>query len=71
MSKILAAVANGTPLPKDYGRLGDLDELEQRVSNYIEHNKYNMSELALQIFILEAIKHTDTIIKADKVESEK
>ena len=70
ISKILTAVANGTLLQKGHGRLGDLDKLEQRISNYIEHNKYHMRELALQMFVLENIKQAGTIIKADKVESE-
>lgn len=66
------AVRDGTPLPKGYGRLGDLDELEQRISNYIEYYEHMMDEFTLlqEKFILEGIKDTPTIIEADKEEKE-
>lgn len=62
------AIKNGTPLPKGHGRLGDLDELTQRITNYVEHNEHMMDELTLlqEKFILEGIKNTPTIIEADR-----
>lgn len=62
------AIKNGTTLPKGHGRLGDLDELTQRITNYIEHNEHMMDELTLlqEKFILEGIKETPTIIEADR-----
>lgn len=62
------AVKDGTPLPKGHGRLGDLDELTQRITNYVEHNEHMMDELTLlqEKFILEGIKNTPTIIEADR-----
>ena len=34
-------IANGTPLPKGHGRLGDLDELKQTLENH--HNFFVMA----------------------------
>lgn len=65
-------IANGTPLPEIYGRLGDLDELEQRISNFIEHDAHMLDEYTLirERFILDGIKDTHTIIEANNAESE-
>lgn len=61
-------IANGTPLPEGHGRLGDLDELEQRISNFVEHDSMITDEytVARQRFIVEGIRETPTIIEADK-----
>lgn len=61
------AIANGTLIPSGHGRLGDLDELEQRVSRFVERDAHITDEytVARQRFIIEGIRETDTIIKAD------
>jgi len=56
LSKVLIAVANGVELPKGHGRLGDLDELEKDMKNYIIFNVHDCVEL---------VNCADTIIKAD------
>ena len=70
--EVTEAIINGTPLPEMYGRLGDLDELEQRISNFIEHDAHMLDEYTLirERFILDGIKDTHTIIEANNAESE-
>ena len=65
-------IANGIPLPGMYGRLGDLDELEQRISNFIEHDAHMQDEYTLirERFILDGIKDTRTLVEANNAESE-
>ncbi len=63
------AIANGTPLPKEYGRLGDLDALEEEmigginaglmIDGYEDYSHINDTEDCL-----ECVKYADTIIKA-------
>ena len=57
-----------TILPKGHGRLGDLEELEQRISNYVEHDVKITDDyiVARQRFIVDGIRQTPTIIEADK-----
>lgn len=66
--EVAKAIINGTPLPEIHGRLGDLDELEQRISNFIEHDAHMQDEYTLirERFILDGIRQTQTIIEADK-----
>ena len=68
MSQVCLAILNGTPLPKEHGRLGDLDELEQRIIRYVEHHAHMMDKMVLiqENFIIDGIKQTPTIIEADK-----
>lgn len=70
--EMVSKIANGTPLPKGHGRLGDLDELEQRISNFVERDVNITDEytVARQRFIVDGIRETPTIIEADKAESE-
>ena len=64
-------VANGTPLPKGRGRLGDLDALEKEIVNGIKAGNY---EEGYETFThindmddcIECVKYADTIIEADK-----
>ena len=67
-SRTYSAIRNGTPLPKGHGRLGDLDELEQRISNFVEHDAQITDDyiVARQRFIVDGIRDTLTIIKADR-----
>lgn len=66
--EVAKAIINGTPLPEMYGRLGDLDELEKRISNFIEHYAHMDDEMIVirEKFILDGIKNTRTIIEANK-----
>ena len=34
--KISEAIANGTPLPKGHGKLGDLDKIKKEMQNYYD-----------------------------------
>jgi len=65
-----SALEKATPLPKGHGRLGDLDELEERISNFVERDAKITDEYTLtrQRFIVEGISETPTIIEADKEE---
>lgn len=62
------AVRNGIPLPEVHGRLGDLDELEQRISNFVERDASITDEYTVirQRFIVDGIRQTRTIIEVDK-----
>ena len=68
----IKAIANGIPLPQGHGRLGDLDELEQRISNFVEHDAHITDEYTVtrQRFIVDGIRQTVAIIKADKEDKE-
>lgn len=80
ISNLISADANqlirdGTPLPKGHGRLGDLDALEKEIVNGIKAGNY---EEGYETFAhindmddcIECVKYADTIIEADKAESE-
>ncbi len=69
VENVVQGIKNGTPLPEGYGRLGDLDELEQRISSYVEHDAKITDNytVARQRFIVKGIHETPTIIEADKV----
>jgi len=71
-SLIGKAIRSGKSLPKGHGRLGDLDELEKRISNYVEHDAKitDAYAVARQRFIVDGIRDTPTIIEADAAESE-
>lgn len=62
-SRILGAIADGTPLPKGYGRLGDLDALREEVYSW-GMNDYEPSDF------IDAIDDALTIIEADRSEGE-
>lgn len=64
-------IKNGTLLPKDHGRLGDLDALEKEMIGGIKKSNY---EEGYEIFLpinnvddcVECVRFADTIIEADK-----
>ena len=56
-------IRKGTPLPKGHGRMGDLDALQKEVSSW-GMNDYEPSDF------IDAIDWADTIIEADRAESE-
>lgn len=67
------AIANGTPLPKEHGRLGDLDALEKEMIGGIKKSNYEEGyEMFLPINNVDdcvlCVRYADTIIEADKGE---
>jgi len=70
--EMVSKVANGTPLPKGHGRLGDLDMLENEVVNGIKAGLYEKGYEEYGLIndvddCVECIKCADTIIEADKL----
>jgi hypothetical protein len=63
VENVVQGIKNGTPLPKGHGKLGDLDALREEVSSW-GMNDYEPSDF------IDAIDQVDTIIEADKAESE-
>ncbi len=57
-------IAKGTPLPKGYGRLGDLDALREELSSW-GMNDYDPSDF------IDAIDEAPTIIEADEESEDK
>lgn len=72
---IYYAIKNGTPLPKNHGRLGDLDALEKEIVNGIKAGNY---EEGYETFAhindmddcVECVKYAPTIIEAESEEEE-
>jgi hypothetical protein len=67
------AIVNGTPLPKNHGRLGDLDAVMSDISTSIDA----MTNIGMVVDseylwakLNDAIYNAPTIIEADKAESE-
>lgn len=70
-SRVYEAIANGIPLPKGHGRLGDLDALEKEIINGIKAGNYEEGYEKFQNIndmddCVECVKYADTIIEADK-----
>jgi len=67
----LEVIANGTPLPKGHGRIGDLDKIKKEMQNYHDDcaktSEYTRLGFETAITVVE---DADTIIEADKAESE-
>lgn len=64
-------IANGTPLPKGHGRIGDLDKLEKEIDGGIKaglmiEGYENYSNINDVDDCLEYVKYAPTIIEADK-----
>ena len=55
-------LVNGTPLPKGHGRIGDLDALRCENTDFDTYNDY--------CTMFDEIEAAETIIEADKTESE-
>lgn len=75
LQQFCRAIYNGTPLPKGYGRLGDLDALETEMVNGIRAGNYEegyetFAHINNMDDCVECVKYADTIIEADKAESE-
>ncbi len=75
MFKLRGYIENGILLPKGHGRLGDLDALEQEMINGIKAGNYesgydDYSHINNTDDCVECVRYADTIIEADKAESE-
>ena len=57
------AIAEGTPLQKGHGRIGDLDALRCENADFDTYNDY--------CIMFDEIEAAETIIGADKLENEK
>lgn len=60
---VCEALNDGTPLPKGHGRIGDLDALRCENTDFDTYNDY--------CIMFDEIEAAETIIEADKAESEK
>lgn len=64
-------IANGTPLPKGHGRLGDLDALERdtiggiKAANF-EEGYADYAHINNVDDCVDCVRYADTIIEADK-----
>lgn len=63
LATLLRSVRNGTPLPKGHGRIGDLDALRCENADFDTYKDY--------CTMFDEIDAAETIIEADKTESEK
>lgn len=77
---VVLAIGKGTPLPKGYGRLGDLDALETKMVNGIRAGNYgegyesrffSFKPINNMDDCVECVRSADTILKADRVEVNK
>lgn len=59
VENVVQGIKNGTPLPKEHGRLGDLDALQKEVSSW-GMNDYEPSDF------IDAIDEADTIVEPCK-----
>lgn len=72
-SELMHAVANGVPIPKGHGRIGDLDKLEKEIDGGIKaglmiEGYENYSNINDVDDCLECVKYADAIIEADRSE---
>ena len=58
LHNLTRAIANGTPLPKGHGRIGDLDALRCENTDFDTYNDY--------CTMFDEIEAAETIIEADK-----
>ena len=63
VKNVVQGIKNGAPLPKGHGKIWDLDVLREEVSSW-GMNDYEPSDF------IDVIDQADTIIEADKPESE-
>ena len=74
-AELYKAIENGIQLPKGHGRLGDLDALETEMVNGIRAGAYEegyetFAHINNMDDCVDCVKYADTIIEADKAESE-
>lgn len=68
--RLCEAVRNGTPLPKGYGRLGDLDKIQsmarKKAEDYFPEGRYDYGYRKALFDFAKDIDDAPTIIEADK-----
>ena len=69
------AIKNGTPLPKGHGKLKDTDKLAKEINSFKDNwdccrNEYEAGRYESYDYAVDMIEDADTIIEADKAESE-
>lgn len=66
---VINAVKNGTPLPKEYGRLVDGSRIEQHLQQkLLKYGKFPQYKQGLEMALNDVVKIASTIIEADKGE---
>ena len=60
---VLQAVRHGKPLPKHHGRLGDLDELERKMTEYISTLPLAYNEAERIVLLMNFFDEAGTIIE--------
>ena len=74
-SDFIDLIKNGISLPKGHGRIGDLDALEQEMVNGIKASNFedgydDYPHINNVDDCVECVRYAETIIEADKAESE-
>lgn len=69
--RLYNAIDKGTPLPKGYGRLGDLDALEKEITKLRDGHNYYGNECEVNCYLsydvaVNEVIDAPTIIPADK-----
>lgn len=63
---VVCAIMNGTPLPKEHGRLKDVDAFISKVKADREHSVYSRSWTADDVLNALNNNYATTIVEADK-----
>ena len=63
MDMIAQSIANGIPLPKGHGRLGDLDELERKMTEYISTLPLPYNEAERIVLLMNFFDEAPTVIE--------
>lgn len=64
-TEVLQAVRHGQPLPKHHGRLGDLDELERKMTEYISILPLPYHEAERIVLLMNFFDEAGTIIEEE------
>lgn len=64
-TEVLQAVRHGQPLPKHHGRLGDLDELERKMTEYIRTLPLAYDEAKQIVLLMNFFDEAGTIIEEE------
>jgi hypothetical protein len=73
--EIIHAIANGVPIPKGHGKIGDLDKLKANIEAYrdiYDHNgdDYEFGKYTAYDMSIDAIDEAPTIIEVDRSEED-
>lgn len=64
-TEVLQAIRHGQPLPKHHGRLGDLDELERKMTEYISTLPLPYDEAERIVLLMNHFDEAGTIIEEE------